>query len=130
LLKTSPTPHDSLSSSNPSHLKLLRTFCLFSSYPQVTSFFRHVMPQYPLYSSTTLSSVIEPQQFLSTFSKKKYSYKLFLYCFINFLDKYKSLIVDVRTRFDPQPKRYGQWPNEPKTINLLESGPAIERSMS
>ena len=28
----------------------------------------------------------------------------------------------VRTRFDQQPKRFGQWPNKPKIINLLESG--------
>ena len=41
-----------------------------------------------------------------------------------------SIILSVRTRFATQPKRFGQWPNEPKTMNLLESGPDIERSMS
>ena len=40
------------------------------------------------------------------------------------------LIGGVRTCFDPQPRRLGQWPNKLKTINLLESGPVIERSMS
>ena len=34
----------------------------------------------------------------------------------------------VRTRFAPQPD--GPWPNEPKTMNLLESGLDTERSMS
>ena len=36
----------------------------------------------------------------------------------------------VRKCFDPQPKRFGQWSNEPKTINLLKSGLVIEHSMS
>ena len=36
----------------------------------------------------------------------------------------------VRARFDPQPKRFGQWPNKPTTIDLLESGLDNERSMS
>ena len=36
----------------------------------------------------------------------------------------------VRTCFDPYPKRFGQWPNKPKTINLLESELVNERSMS
>ena len=39
-------------------------------------------------------------------------------------------MIVVRTRFDSQLKRFGQWPNEPKTINLLENGLVIERSMS
>ena len=39
-------------------------------------------------------------------------------------------IIIVRTRFGSQPKRFRQWPNEPKTINLLESRLVIERSMS
>ena len=36
----------------------------------------------------------------------------------------------VRVRFDPQPKRFGQWPNKPTTIDLLEIGFVTERSMS
>ena len=36
----------------------------------------------------------------------------------------------MRTCFAPQPKWFGQWPNEHKTMNLLESGPDIEYSMS
>ena len=40
------------------------------------------------------------------------------------------IYIYVRTRFASQAKWFGQWPNEPKTMNLLESGPDIERSMS
>ena len=36
----------------------------------------------------------------------------------------------VRARFDPQPKRFGQWPNKPTTIDLLEIEFITERSMS
>ena len=36
----------------------------------------------------------------------------------------------VRTQFAPQPKWFGQLPNEPRTMNLLESGLDIERLMS
>ena len=36
----------------------------------------------------------------------------------------------VRARFAPQPKWFRQWPNESKTMNLLESGPVTERSLS
>ena len=39
-------------------------------------------------------------------------------------------MIVVRTRFDSQLKRFGQWPNEPKTINLLESGFVNELLMS
>ena len=39
-------------------------------------------------------------------------------------------IVIVRAHFDPQPKRFGQWPNKLITIDLLESGFVTERSMS
>ena len=35
----------------------------------------------------------------------------------------------VRTRFDPQPKWLEQWPNEPKIMNLLESGLDTKHSM-
>ena len=38
--------------------------------------------------------------------------------------------IFVRTSFDPQPKWFGQWPNEFKTMNLLESGPVTKCSMS
>jgi len=38
--------------------------------------------------------------------------------------------IFVRTSFDPQPNWFGQWPNEPKIMNLLESGLDTERSMS
>ena len=36
----------------------------------------------------------------------------------------------VRARFDPQPQRFGQWPNKPTTIDLLESGFVTKRSIS
>ena len=36
----------------------------------------------------------------------------------------------VRARFAPQPKWFVQWPNEPKTMNLLESELDTEHSMS
>ena len=36
----------------------------------------------------------------------------------------------VRARFAPQPKWFVQWPNEPKTMNLLESELDTERTMS
>ena len=36
---------------------------------------------------------------------------------------YTSLvIIYVGGKIDPQPKKFGQWPNKPATINLLESG--------
>ena len=40
------------------------------------------------------------------------------------------IYIYVRTRFASQAKWFGQWPNEPKTMNLLESGLDIECSMS
>ena len=46
------------------------------------------------------------------------------------ISRNNSIILSVRTRFTTQPKRIRQWLNEPKTMNLLESGPDIERSMS
>ena len=41
-----------------------------------------------------------------------------------------KVIKSARASFAPQPKWFGQWPNEPKTINLLDNGLVIERSMS
>ena len=43
---------------------------------------------------------------------------------------YKIKIILVKTCFAPQPKWFGQWPNEANTINLLKSEPDIERSMN
>ena len=40
------------------------------------------------------------------------------------------MCVCERTQFDPKPKWFRQWPDEPKTINLLESEPITEHSMS
>ena len=39
-------------------------------------------------------------------------------------------IPPVRTRLAPKGQMDGQWPKEPKTMNLLESGLEIELSMS
>ena len=44
--------------------------------------------------------------------------------------KKDSKLAYVRTRFYPHPKRFGQWPNELKIINLLENWLVIEHSMS
>ena len=34
------------------------------------------------------------------------------------------------THLDPRPKWFGQWPNKPRTMNLLESRPVTEHLMS
>ena len=39
-------------------------------------------------------------------------------------------MVFVRTRFSPKAQMDGQWPKEPKTMNLLESGLETEFSLS
>ena len=39
-------------------------------------------------------------------------------------------IIIVRTRFGSQSKRFGQWPNKSKTIDLSESRFVTKHSMS
>ena len=51
----------------------------------------------------------------------------FHYIGIHYLFQVKFI---VRTRLDPQPKWFEQWPNKPRTMNLLESRPVTECSMS
>ena len=41
-----------------------------------------------------------------------------------------KVIKSARASFAPQPKWFGQWPNEPKTMKLLESRLDTERLMS
>ena len=41
-----------------------------------------------------------------------------------------TMLVSVRAQVNPQPKRFGQWPNKPTTMNLLKSGFDIGHLMS
>ena len=66
-----------------------------------------------------------PSKFLIFVTSKLFSAKMKTLKPIKFYITY--IYIYVRTRFAPQPKWFGQWPNEPKTMNLLESGPDIER---
>ena len=62
-------------------------------------------------------------------SQCKYCEYLFARFFRKNLSKIFS-IVSVRTRFAPKAQMDGQWPKEPKTMNLLNSGLETELSMS
>ena len=71
-----------------------------------------------------------PSKFLIFVTSKLFGAKTKTLKPIKFYIIYIYIYIYVRTRFASQAKWFGQWPNEPKTMNLLESGPDIERSMS
>ena len=64
LWKLPPTTHDSLTSANPSHLELLKAFCLFISPSWVNSLLGRMMPHCQHYSPIIPSSVFEPPQYV------------------------------------------------------------------
>ena len=60
--KTSPTTHDSLTSTSPSHLELLKAFCLFISPSRANSLLGRMMLHCQHYSPTIPSSVLKTPQ--------------------------------------------------------------------